>query len=39
MVDAVALRDHVRDMYREVARHPDGDFHFETGGSQVVIDF
>jgi SAM-dependent methyltransferase len=33
MVDAVALRDHVRDMYREVARHPDGDFHFETGGA------
>ena len=31
IVDAAELRDHVREMYREVAREPGGDFHFETG--------
>lgn len=31
VVDAVELRDHVRDLYREVARRPGGEFHFETG--------
>jgi arsenite methyltransferase len=30
-VDTAALRDRVQEMYREVARRPDGDFHFETG--------
>lgn len=31
IVDAGALRDRVREMYREVAQRPGGDFHFETG--------
>jgi arsenite methyltransferase len=31
IVDTDELRDHVRDMYREVALDPHGDFHFETG--------
>ena len=31
IVDAGELRDHIRAMYREVAEHPDGDFHFELG--------
>jgi SAM-dependent methyltransferase len=31
IVDASHLRDHVREMYREVAREPGGDFHFEIG--------
>jgi arsenite methyltransferase len=31
VVDAVALRERVREMYRDVAREPEGDFHFETG--------
>ena len=31
IVDAAELRDHVREMYRAVAREPGGDFHFETG--------
>ena len=31
IVDAAELRDHVREMYREVANEPGGDFHFETG--------
>jgi arsenite methyltransferase len=30
-VDAGVLRAHVREMYRDVAQQPDGDFHFETG--------
>jgi SAM-dependent methyltransferase len=30
-VDAGALRDHIRAMYRDVAQQPDGDFHFELG--------
>ncbi len=30
-VDAEALRAEVRDKYREVAVHPDGEFHFHTG--------
>jgi ubiquinone/menaquinone biosynthesis C-methylase UbiE len=30
-VDTTELRDHVREMYRAVAREPGGDFHFETG--------
>jgi SAM-dependent methyltransferase len=29
--DAGALRDEIRATYRDVARDPDGDFHFETG--------
>ena len=31
IVDAGALRDQIRAMYREVAEQPDGDFHFELG--------
>ena len=31
LIDVADLRDRIRDMYREVADHPDGDFHFETG--------
>ena len=31
VVDAVALRERVQEMYREVAEQPGGDFHFETG--------
>lgn len=30
-VDPDALRDQVRDKYREVAVNPDGEFHFHTG--------
>jgi ubiquinone/menaquinone biosynthesis C-methylase UbiE len=30
-VDTTELRDHVREMYRAVAREPGGDYHFETG--------
>ena len=30
-VDPMALRADVREKYREVALHPDGDFHFHTG--------
>jgi SAM-dependent methyltransferase len=30
-VDSAALREQVRAKYREVATHPDGDFHFNTG--------
>ena len=32
LVDTAELREHVREMYREVADHPDREFHFETGG-------
>jgi arsenite methyltransferase len=31
LVDAVELRDQVRELYREVAMQPGGEFHFETG--------
>ena len=31
LIDPVELRDRIRDMYRDVAEQPDGDFHFETG--------
>src|SRR4051812_41333012 len=31
IVDPAELRDHVREMYRDVARKPGGDFHFELG--------
>jgi arsenite methyltransferase len=31
VIDVADLRDRIRDMYREVADNPDGDFHFETG--------
>lgn len=31
IVDTAALRDRVRDMYRDVAQEPGGEFHFETG--------
>jgi len=31
VVDTAELRDRVREMYREVAEQPDGDFHFEIG--------
>jgi SAM-dependent methyltransferase len=31
VVDPAELREHVREMYRDVARDPGGDFHFETG--------
>lgn len=30
-VDPTVLRDRVREMYRAVARQPDGEYHFETG--------
>ena len=30
-VDPEALRADVREKYREVALHPDGEFHFHTG--------
>ena len=30
-VDAVALREEVKEKYREVAIEPDGDYHFHTG--------
>ena len=33
IVDQVALREQVREKYREVATHPDGEFHFHTGRS------
>jgi SAM-dependent methyltransferase len=32
-VDSMALRAQVRAKYREVATHPDGEFHFHTGRS------
>jgi arsenite methyltransferase len=31
LLDTEVLRDRVREMYRDVAQQPDGDFHFETG--------
>jgi len=31
LVDTGELRDRVRDMYREVAQQPGGEFHFELG--------
>jgi len=31
IVDTAELREHIRDMYREVAERPGGDFHFELG--------
>jgi arsenite methyltransferase len=31
LVDTGVLRDRVREMYRDVAEQPGGDFHFETG--------
>ena len=31
VIDAEALRAEVRDKYREVAVHPDAEFHFHTG--------
>jgi len=31
VVDLEEVRDEIRAMYREVARNPGGDFHFETG--------
>ena len=31
LVDATVLRERVREMYRDVAEQPAGDFHFETG--------
>ncbi|HEY6890187.1 MAG TPA: methyltransferase domain-containing protein [Solirubrobacter sp.] len=31
MIDASALRDEIRAMYRDVARDPGGDYHFEIG--------
>jgi SAM-dependent methyltransferase len=32
-VDADALREQVKEKYRDVATHPDGEFHFHTGRS------
>jgi arsenite methyltransferase len=32
-VDAGALREQVKEKYRDVATHPDGEFHFHTGRS------
>jgi arsenite methyltransferase len=31
LIDTAELRDRVREMYREVAEQPDGEFHFELG--------
>ena len=31
IVDTAELRERIRDMYREVAERPGGDFHFEIG--------
>jgi arsenite methyltransferase len=31
LIDVADLRERIREMYREVAERPDGDFHFETG--------
>src|SRR3954471_20036649 len=31
LIDATALRERVRELYREVAQQPGADFHFETG--------
>jgi arsenite methyltransferase len=31
LFDTVALRDEIRAMYRDVARDPEGDYHFEIG--------
>jgi arsenite methyltransferase len=31
LVDPTELRDRIRDLYRDVAEQPDGEFHFETG--------
>jgi len=31
LIDVADLRDRIREMYREVADRPDGEFHFETG--------
>ena len=31
IVDTTELREHIREMYREVAERPGGDFHFELG--------
>jgi SAM-dependent methyltransferase len=31
LVDPLSLRVHVRDVYRDVAREPGSEFHFETG--------
>jgi arsenite methyltransferase len=33
IVDQVALREQVKEKYREVATHPEGEFHFNTGRS------
>jgi SAM-dependent methyltransferase len=30
-VDPQEVRDHIKDMYRDVARHPEGAFHFAMG--------
>lgn len=35
-VDTAALEAKVKNMYREVAEHPDGDFHFELGKELAV---
>jgi arsenite methyltransferase len=36
LVDTSELRDHVREMYRAVAREPGSEFHFETGRALAV---
>jgi arsenite methyltransferase len=36
-VEPAALRASVREKYREVAVHPDGDFHFHTGRPLAVL--
>jgi SAM-dependent methyltransferase len=36
-VDSDALRRKVADKYREVAEHPDGDFHFHTGRGLAAL--
>jgi SAM-dependent methyltransferase len=36
-IDAEALRADVREKYREVALHPDGEFHFHTGRALAAL--
>ena len=37
MVDSDALRAKVLEKYREVAAHPEGEFHFHTGRSLAIL--
>ncbi|MFC5728107.1 MULTISPECIES: hypothetical protein [Nocardioides] len=37
-VDTFELEGKLKHIYREVAEHPKGDFHFELGSKLVVAD-